>query len=59
MHKSDLPADYEIRVLVTVKNGQVTERRLRPDEIVATPEGFIQAVRQDADAYGLTANDKE
>lgn len=42
MHKSDLPADYEIRVLVTVKNGQVTERRLRPDEIVATPDGFIQ-----------------
>lgn len=59
MHKSDLPADYEIRVLVTVKNGQVTERRLRPDEIVATPEGFIPAVRQAADAYGLTATDKE
>ncbi|EMN5544441.1 hypothetical protein [Enterobacter cloacae] len=59
MDKSDLPADYEIRVLVTVKNGQVTERRLRPDEIVATPEGFIQAVHQAADAYGLTATDKE
>lgn len=59
MHKSDLPADYEIRVLLTVKNGQVTERRLRPNEIVATPEGFIQAVRQDADAHGLTATDKE
>ncbi|HBM2619015.1 MULTISPECIES: hypothetical protein [Enterobacter] len=59
MHKSDLPADYEIRVLVTVKNGQVTERRLRSNEIVATPEGFIQAVRQAADAYGLTATDKE
>ncbi|EMV1762006.1 hypothetical protein AABV99_001619 [Enterobacter ludwigii] len=59
MDKSDLPADYEIRVLVTVKNGQVTERRLRPDEIVATPEGFIQAVRQAAVAYGLTATDKE
>ena len=59
MHKSDLPADYEIRVLVTVKNGQVTERRLRPDEIVATPEGFIQAVRQAAESYGLTATEKE
>lgn len=59
MDKSDLPADYEIRVLVTVKNGQVTERCLRSDEIVATPEGFIQAVRQAADAYGLTATDKE
>lgn len=59
MYKSDLPADYEIRVLVTVKNGQVTERRLRSDEMVATPEGFIQAVRQAADAYGLTATDKE
>lgn len=59
MYKSDLPADYEIRVLVTVKNGQVTERRLRPDEIVATPDGFIRAVRQAADAYGLTATDKE
>ncbi|EIC1757104.1 MULTISPECIES: hypothetical protein [Enterobacteriaceae] len=59
MHKSDLPADYEIRVLVTVKNGQVTERRLRPNEIVATPEGFIQAVRQAADAHGLTATNKE
>ena len=50
MDNSALPADYEIRVLVTVKNGQVTERRLRPDEIVATPEGFIQAVRQAAEA---------
>ncbi|MHA0883105.1 MULTISPECIES: hypothetical protein [Enterobacter] len=59
MYKSDLPADYEIRVLLTVKNGQVTERRLRPNEIVATPEGFIQAVRQAADAHGLTATDKE
>ncbi|RKT92985.1 MULTISPECIES: hypothetical protein [Enterobacter] len=59
MHKSDLPADYEIRVLVTVKNGQVTERRLRPNEIVATAEGFIQAVRQAAGAYGLTATNKE
>ncbi|ATB15224.1 MULTISPECIES: hypothetical protein [Enterobacteriaceae] len=59
MDNSALPADYEIRVLVTVKNGQVTERRLRPDEIVATPEGFIQAVRQAAEAYGLTATDKE
>lgn len=59
MHKSDLPADYEIRVLVTVKNGQVTERRLRPNEIVATPESFIQAVRQAADAHGLTATNKE
>lgn len=59
MLKSDLPADYEIRVLVTVKNGQVTERRLRPNEIVATPEGFIEAVRQAADAHGLTATDKE
>ncbi|HDT3786036.1 hypothetical protein P0240_16615 [Enterobacter cloacae] len=59
MHKSDLPADYEIRVLVTVKNGQVTERRLRPNEIVATQEGFIQAIRQAADVYGLTATDKE
>ena len=59
MHKSDLPADYEIRVLLTVKNGQVTERRLRPNEIVATPEGFIQAVRQAADAHGLTATDME
>lgn len=59
MHKSDLPADYEIRVLLTVKNGQVTERRLRPNEIVATPEGFIQAVRQAANAHGLTATDKE
>lgn len=59
MHKSDLPADYEIRVLVTVKNGQITERHLRPNEIVATPEGFIQAVRQAADAHGLTATDKE
>lgn len=59
MHKSDLPADYEIRVLVTVKNGQVTERRLRPNEIVATQEGFIQAIRQAADAFGLTATDKE
>lgn len=58
MRKSDLPADYEIRVLVTVKNGQVTERRLRPDEIVATPEGFIQAVRQAADVYGVTATSK-
>jgi len=59
MHKSDLPADYEIRILVTVKNGQVTERRLRPNEIVATQEGFIQAIRQAADAYGLTATEKE
>ncbi|HGN9463230.1 TPA: hypothetical protein ACK0N4_000891 [Enterobacter cloacae] len=59
MHKSDLPADYEIRVLVTVKNGQVTERRLRPNEIVATLEGFIQAVRQAANAHGLTATNKE
>lgn len=59
MHKSDLPADYEIRVLVTVKNGQITERRLRPNEIVATPEGFIQAVRQAANAHGLTATNKE
>ena len=59
MLKSDLPADYEIRVLVTVKNGQVTERRLRPNEIVATPEGFIQAVRQAANAHGLTATNKE
>lgn len=59
MHKSDLPADYEIRILVTIKNGQVTERRLRPNEIVATQEGFIQAIRQAADAYGLTATEKE
>ncbi|MDZ0983060.1 hypothetical protein M3J21_13020 [Klebsiella quasipneumoniae] len=59
MHKSDLPAGYENQVLLTPKYGQVAERRIRPDDIVATQEGFIQAIRQAADAYGLTATDKE
>jgi hypothetical protein len=59
MHNSDLPADYEIRVLVTVKNGYVTERRLKPDEMVATPEEFVRVIRQAAKAHGLSGTDKE
>lgn len=59
MHNSDLPADYEIRVLVTVKNGHVTERRLKPDEMLATPEEFVRVIRQAAKAHSLSGTDKE
>lgn len=53
MHKSDLPDGYEIRVLLTIKNGVVTERRVKPAEMVATPEEFVMVVRQAGEYHGL------
>lgn len=46
MTDSLIPADHEIRVLLTIKNGQVTERRLHADEILATPERFVDVIRR-------------
>lgn len=53
MHKSDLPDNYEIRVLLTIKNGAVRERRVKPEEMVATPEEFVMVVRQVGEYHGL------
>lgn len=47
MGKSRIPADHEIRVITTVKNGAVVyERALRPDECVLTLDSFIELARQ-------------
>lgn len=59
MSNSLIPADHEIRVLLTIKNGQVTERRLRDDELVATPERFIEIIRSLRDAPDVTDSTKE
>lgn len=53
MHKSDLPDDYEIRVLLTIKNGVVRERRVKPAEMVATQEEFVMVLRQSGEYHGL------
>lgn len=53
MHRSDLPDGYEIRVLLTIKNGVVTERRVKPAEMVATPEEFVMVLRQVGEYHGL------
>jgi hypothetical protein len=54
MHKSDLPDSYEIRVLLTIKNGVVTERRVKPAEMVATPEEFVMVLRQAGEYHGFS-----
>lgn len=59
MANSLIPADHEIRVLLTIKNGQVTERRLHDDELVATPERFIEIIRSLRDAPEVTDSTKE
>lgn len=59
MDKFDLFVDYEICVLVMVKNGQVIECCFCLDEIVVILEGFIQVVCQVVDVYGLIVIDKE
>lgn len=59
MNESLVPADHEIRILLTIKNGQVTERRLRDDELVATPAGFVKALRSVGKAHGLINAEKE
>lgn len=56
MHKSDLPDDYELRVLLTIKHGVVTERRVKPAEMVATPEEFVMVLRQAGEYHGLIGN---
>lgn len=40
-----IPADYEIRVLLTIKNGEVNERQLLDSEVVGSLETFIVAGR--------------
>lgn len=43
MAESLIPADHEIRVLLTIKNGQVTERQLLDKEMVGVLESFVAA----------------